>query len=167
MGVKPSNLITLRHKDHPQLLHKLARMQHQLKTLRMKFLILKNDGRNVLLLIYNPRLLEKWLVSEPTKSFLQEYGYPAELGISAMLTRLRARVNENGEFPHEIGCFLGYHLEDVIGFINNSKNYETYGIWKVYGNVETKKKIFDLYDRCKANFTTRMNNGESFYAIFC
>lgn len=53
-------------------------------------------------------------------------------------------------FPHEIGVFLGYPLEDVKGFIDNKgKNCESCGVWKVYCDREEKDKLFQKFKKCK------------------
>lgn len=47
------------------------------------------------------------------------------------------------DFPHEIGLFLGYPLEDVQGFIENrAEGYKCVGCWKVYGDEEYAKQEF-------------------------
>ncbi|CCJ33178.1 hypothetical protein CAAU_1094 [Caloramator australicus RC3] len=51
--------------------------------------------------------------------------------------------------PHEIGIFLGIPLEDVMAFINDEKDFKLCGYWKVFGDVERAKKIFNEYDRAK------------------
>lgn len=51
-----------------------------------------------------------------------------------MLTRLAQRMEAVGDFPHEVGFFLGYPAEDVVGFIRNKgQNFKFCGRWKVYG----------------------------------
>ena len=53
------------------------------------------------------------------------------------------------EFPHEIGLFLGYPPEDVKGFMRDPLHgYKYIGCWKVYGDVERARKMFDRYTRC-------------------
>lgn len=49
-----------------------------------------------------------------------------------------------GEFPHEIGLFLGYPLCDVRGFIEDARGGVCLGCgyWKVYGEVEEREKLF-------------------------
>ena len=55
------------------------------------------------------------------------------------------------DFPHEIGIFLGYPLDDVEGFIKNKgQNFLLNGYWKVYSNKEEKEKIFKAYKKSKA-----------------
>lgn len=38
-----------------------------------------------------------------------------------MLEQLRSRLHGSEEFPHEIGVFLGYPLNDVLGFIKTTE----------------------------------------------
>ncbi|MDU1833183.1 MAG: DUF3793 family protein, partial [Finegoldia magna] len=79
---------------------------------------------------------------------LKSYGYPAD-NFNSSINFLKKRLLEN-EFPHEIGFFLGYPYEDVLGFINyNGKNECISGKWKVYSDVEKAKDIFKKYDYAK------------------
>ena len=63
--------------------------------------------------------------------------------------------------PHEIGIFLGYPLEDVVGFVRNKgKNYTFKGYWKAYGDPAAAqarfasfRKCTDVYLRCYRNGT--------------
>ena len=65
-------------------------------------------------------------------------------------------------FPHEIGVFLGYPIEDVIGFINNKGcNFKCCGYWKVYGDKEKAIKEFARYDKCRMIYTKLWNQGRS------
>ena len=58
-----------------------------------------------------------------------------------------AAIWKKGEFPHEIGLFLGYPVEDVKGFIKNrGKNCLYSGYWKVYGKMAEKAKLFERFD---------------------
>ena len=47
-----------------------------------------------------------------------------------------------GEFPHEVGLFLGYPPEDVEGFIENKAcSCKLTGYRKVYSDEEKAKKF--------------------------
>ena len=61
-------------------------------------------------------------------------------------------------FPHEIGVFLGYPLDDVIGFIEH-KPYYLVGDWKVYQNVNEAKKQFDVFKQAKEQMLNEIHNG--------
>ena len=59
---------------------------------------------------------------------------------------LCARLSTGGDFPHEVGLFLGYPVEDVIGFIENKgKNCLCCGCWKCYSNACAAQKAFDKF----------------------
>ena len=66
----------------------------------------------------------------------------------------------NAEYPHEIGIFLGYPLEDVVGFIENRGwNYTCCGYWKAYGDPAAAQKCFDRYRKCTAVYKDRYARG--------
>ena len=44
-------------------------------------------------------------------------GYPVEKGFDAVLYEPVFRLMRFGDFPHEIGIFLGYPQEDVVPFL--------------------------------------------------
>lgn len=51
------------------------------------------------------------------------------------------------EFPHEIGVFLGFPIDDVIALSRTrDKIMSIASYWKVYAMPESTKRTFDLYD---------------------
>jgi hypothetical protein len=73
----------------------------------------------------------------------------------------------NDDFPHEIGIFLNYPLEDVKGFITSpNSGVKCVGYWKVYEDEEAKKKTFELYDKCTGNIVNKLLGGKSLQTIF-
>ncbi len=100
----------------------LTARQHQ-KGLQLK--ILCTCQNRTLVLLYNETLLERQLSGEEQKAILQKYGYPETLSLESKLNRLAERIRHESQFPHEIGIFLGYPTEDVIGFMENKgENYK-------------------------------------------
>ena len=82
-------------------------------------------------------------------NLLDELGY-SKGGINTVLRQLKERMTENGDFPHEIGAFLGYPPKDVIGFVKNKgSNCLCSGWWKVYHDAENAKKMFLKFDKCR------------------
>ncbi|MCD8022800.1 MAG: DUF3793 family protein [Lachnospiraceae bacterium] len=68
-----------------------------------------------------------------------------------LAARFRSYKEGKSDFPHEMGIFLGYPLEDVRGFIENrGQNFKMSGYWKVYGDVAYASRVFQLYERAKA-----------------
>lgn len=65
------------------------------------------------------------------------------------MVELVRRLNRGEDFPHEIGLFLGYPAEDVSGFIRHgARCAKCVGTWKVYGDEESARKKFALYQKC-------------------
>ena len=82
-------------------------------------------------------------------------------GIAAMM-RTKRRLFENRSFPHEIGLFLGYPLDDVIGFIRNEgRNCKYTGFWKVYCNEEEAARIFEKFRKCRDVYMRLWQQGKS------
>ncbi len=122
--------------------------------------VINRDSDRVLVYVYRKQKLNNYLNSKEVKDFLHNYGYD-EMDIDVCLRTLKARVSECGSFPHEIGIFLGYPLDDVQGFIQHRGcNYKMCGIWKVYGDVISASKKFDLYRKCKRAYNVQLSSGK-------
>ena len=155
MGIKCANLISvpINEAELNPYLKKLARTSH----LRMR--VLCRCDSKALLYVYHEMMLELQLSRPEIKRFLRHYGYRDNMTLDEMLALLSERV-KCGSFPHEIGIFLGYPLEDVDGFIKNKgKNFLMCGCWKVYGNVENARKTFEAYGRCRDILCDKLKQG--------
>lgn len=109
---------------------------------------LKFKNKLALIYVYRKDKLNKELSSFETRKFLSTFGYN-NYNVSQALSFLKKRICLNECFPHEIGIFLGYPLDDVKGFIKNKgMNYKLCGYWKVYCNEENAKKCFEQYNKC-------------------
>ena len=93
------------------------------------------------------------------REFLRKEGYRLT-GIEGMLEQLSQRLCLEADYPHEIGVFLGYPLEDVVGFIENRGwNYTCCGYWKVYGDAEAAKRCFARYKACTEKLRSMYDQG--------
>lgn len=118
-------------------------------------------------LIYVCRLshLRADLQKPGVAEFLAGYGY-RDMGAEAALNRLKIRLGEAAEFPHEIGVFLGYPLEDVEGFIRHGgKNCRCAGCWKVYGDADEAEKRFARFRKCREIYARLWNQGRSVWQL--
>ena len=114
-----------------------------------------------LLFVYNFHLLREALEKEGIREFLTRYGYRPGYDTERCLDRLCERLAES-DFPHEIGIFLGYPLEDVKGFIRNCGQRCKYcGVWKVYGDVERAKALFECYEQCRRQLCSELASGKA------
>jgi hypothetical protein len=123
----------------------------------------------VMFLIYRANKLSDTLSQADVSEGLSRLGYPDAriCGCAGMLRELRRRFRESKGFPHEIGFFLGYPAEDVIGFMTDrGDGCKFCGPWKVYGDVESAKKRFKEFARMKNMLASIVESGGSI-RLFC
>ena len=127
-------------------------------------------GQTPLIFVYHPDLLAASLANEATHSTLGGMGYPIQKSWRALLGCLYRRFRDSASFPQEVGFFLGYPPEDVLGFMQCPKGNKLCGVWKVYGDEDQAVMRFDEYARCRTALLTHIQNGgsilsESFSAL--
>ncbi len=112
--------------------------------------------------VYRRNLLKCLCEACDVRRFLEQYDYK-HFDEEKLIANLTYRIGKCHCFPHEIGLFLGYPLEDVKGFIaNGGQNCKSSGYWKVYGDVETAEKRFECFRKC---FTVMSNLFERGYSL--
>ena len=121
----------------------------------IKFKILTRNHGKCLVLLYRRESFSRYLKRTDVREFLGSCGYE-DVEPEKMLERLSKRVCQysDGEicFPHEIGAFLDYPIDDVKCFIEkDGKDSLFSGYWKVYNNPGRAKMIFWAYDKAKTS----------------
>ena len=124
----------------------------------LRFLPLRIEKNYALIYVYRPERLKADLSYKEASGILNRYGYGTTE--SRCVAHLIGRLRENGDFPHEIGLFLSYPPEDVKGFIEQAKPKFS-GYWKVYGDENSAREIFERYKRCTESYLHQLNNGSS------
>ncbi|ABX42649.1 DUF3793 family protein [Lachnoclostridium phytofermentans] len=104
-------------------------------------------------LIYREDMLLEKVNDARARLLLDKFNYPHG-SLSNIVSRLSIRLEEyffeEEPFPHEIGVFLGYPIEDILEFIKeDGKNSLITGYWKVYYNAQNAIKIFSSFDLAK------------------
>jgi hypothetical protein len=130
-------------------------LEEYLERYSSRYLLLQETERRLYLIVYNENLLNQTITCGLRQSFLEHYGYPLfkDRADSSLLLLGKRYRNfwATGEFPHEIGIFLGYPLRDVEEFIRNQgRNYLLCGLWKVYGQVKVAETAFFYYHQLRA-----------------
>lgn len=164
MGVKPANLFRYQPAEGEALEATILGCAEELACRGITVRILKFCTKTGACLVYLYR--EDWLkqiLMEPAvRSFLSLNGYKWERTSGEMLHTLSNRLCLEQEYPHEIGVFLGYPLEDVEGFIiHRGKNFTCSGLWKVYGDPVAARRRFETYRRCTAACVEKWKHGSS------
>lgn len=156
MKRKVSNLLIVDKKCEP-------RVTKLFKNSGLDTLKLDSRGGRITFLVYNRAAAWKYIMQDSIREFLKDEGYDTsgfKNILKCLVKRYGAVSREKNSFPHEIGVFLGYPLDDVKGFIENKgRGYVASGYWKVYTEPERKKKIFRNYDKATDTVLRKMRDG--------
>ncbi len=158
-GLKTANLFNCPFADARQLFERVRDENRVLVQKGLRVLPLRYRGGQALIYVYRPARLAQDLGDAAARQLLRERGYWTR-SAEQCLRRLIGRLEAGGEFPHEIGLFLGYPPEDVRGFLRKEPCKWT-GSWKVYGDVATAKAQFAQYRRCTRAYCAQWASGVS------
>ena len=159
-GIKPADLIAW---GSPQVCMGtlLEDYRCQLSRCGIQLRLLCSCRPRCLILVYRPERLAAQLAHPQVQSLLAREGYPVDRGLEEMLDTLQLRLTCGG-FPHEIGLFLGYPLQDVIGFIRDGgKNSKCTGYWQVYSDEQDAVRRFERYRKCSEVYMRLWAGGKS------
>lgn len=159
--LKVGNLIHAAAPDAEAFTEERLRLCRMLAPKGVTVTVLRQANGRALVYLFRPSALRKVLSCPRVQAFLRQAGYEA-LTPGAALATLRAHLRDHREFPHEIGVFLGYPLEDVTAFIaEGGQHCALCGCWKVYHNVHEAQRTFQRYDHCRAVYTRLFRSGWS------
>lgn len=148
-SIKTANLFGVKKDMIEDINDEIELVNQQIENKGIETIILKEDDNRALVYVCRRDKLEKDLHKKGVFEFLQNYGYNS-IDVEYAINKLKNRIENSEEFPHEIGLFLGYPLGDVIGFIENGgKNSKCVGCWKVYCNQCQTMKLFAQFNKCK------------------
>ena len=146
-GLKTGALFSCLFSDHNTALSTLSHWNQRLSPKGLHLIPLAQRRGRTLVYIYRATSLTRDLRCKAICSILLPLGYPCpnpERCIVHLMKKLRSRQ----DFPHELGLFLGYPPEDVLGYINDSTNCRFSGCWKVYGDVTAAQATFQIFRTC-------------------
>lgn len=167
-GLKPANLFRHETRDARGLAERVEQWNAQLNARGIQVTVLKACARThrYLIYVYREARLKEIFARAEVQEFLRGEGYripedPASgAGCGELLRQLSHRLCCGDEFPHEIGVFLGYPLEDVVGFIQNrGQNFTCCGCWKAYGDPAAAQRLFDQLNKCTAVYLRLFHSG--------
>ena len=91
----------------------------ELQARGISLVVLRVQNQKALMYVCRKQRLQERLDDQEVQNFLGKYGY-VQKDADYALQRLKERLAKAEGFPHEIGVFLDYPLEDVVGFIENA-----------------------------------------------
>ncbi|MCD8153076.1 MAG: DUF3793 family protein [Clostridiales bacterium] len=147
------------------------RIAFHLRRTGVRFCCMRRGNERELIFLYREEWLKSYLEQEDVTAFLNRYGY-TEGSLDQKLQHLREQISyfycKSQGFPHEMGVFLGYPLEDVVGFIEHQgRNCSYIGYWKVYSDVERAKRMFCAFDEAKDCAVNEFFSGKNIREIAC
>lgn len=158
-GLKPSATFTLKREN--KLLFKAWNKygNDYLKSLNLNYIDLRDTENALIILIYDEKLLEKFVSKADNRKLLDSLGYENIDDINMVLNKLQVRYQEYN-CPHELGVFLGYPIDDVVDFMKCSEKKCLFcGYWKVYNKGHKAKEIFNLFDEVKNVTASKLTEG--------
>ena len=163
-GIKVSCILNISKENEEELLEVL-------KGTGIRFKVLTRNQEKSLVFLYRRKTFSEYLKRADVYEFLNAYGYESSEP-EAMLEHLSERVCQYSDgkicFPHEIGAFLDYPIDDVKCFIEkDGKDSLFSGYWKVYNNPGRAKLIFWAYDKAKTSAVNEYLVGKSIRDIAC
>lgn len=160
-GMKSGSIFCVKPPTPEFMRQKVRQWDKQLKPsgLSVQILLERPDSGSMIVYVYRRKQLERILEGEDYRAFLAQIGY-VQMDLDSLLAQLALRLETQPEFPHEIGVFLGYPLQDVVGFIkNHGRNYTCCGFWKSYSDPAEVQACFGCYRQCVHHYMALFKQG--------
>ena len=158
-GLKTGSLFSCPCQDREALRNTVRQLNRRLKAKGLRLVPLRFSDRKVLLYLFRPGKLRQDLSQSTARQLLRCHGYDSG-SCEKCVAQLSQKLRKEEEFPHEIGLFLGYPPEDVLGFICQGPDCcKCSGCWKVYGDAAAAQKKFAQFRHCTKVYCDRWAKG--------
>lgn len=164
-GLKTGNLFRISYADIEVFREELRRLNGILKKKGLRAVPVRMTAEFALVYLYRPDFLKRDLSCEETARLLTSLGYEPR-SVNRSVAFLARMMREKEAFPHEVGLFLGYPPEDVLGFMKSSREgVKCVGCWKVYGDEARARAVFRRFQRCQKVFEENVQRGRKLEAL--
>lgn len=164
-GIKTGSLFTCPCRCRQRLTAEICRLNRMLVPKGLRVLPLRIRQDRALIYVYRPRVLARDLQDSRARDLLVSLGYVPEQAEQCVIHLIR-RLAAQQDFPHEIGLFLSYPPEDVLGFIRHGADCaKCVGCWKVYGDEETARTTFARYQLCTRAYDLQWRQGSTLQGL--
>jgi hypothetical protein len=161
-GLKPACLFSMSTAVFQPECMKIQTWNTELAEENKEIVAIRRSENLILLFVYDKKQMEHQFSGDQERAYLAQKGYPASASLSVLLAELLHRLSGESQFPHEVGLFLGYPLEDVIAFeLHGGRDYKYSGYWKVYNDVDTACSKIAAYRECSKRCMDLVTNGVS------
>lgn len=164
-GLKTGNLFRISYADIEAFREELRELNGILKKKGLRAVPVRMTAEFALVYLYRPDFLKRDLGSEEATRLLKSLGYEPQ-SVNRSVAVLARMMREKEAFPHEVGLFLGYPPEDVLGFMKSSREgVKCVGCWKVYGDEARARAAFWRFQRCREVFEENVQRGRKLEAL--
>jgi len=164
-GLKTGNLFRISYADIEAFREELRELNGILKKKGLRAVPVRMTAEFALVYLYRPDFLKRDLGSEEATRLLKSLGYEPQ-SVNRSVAFLARMMREKEAFPHEVGLFLGYPPEDVLGFMKSSREgVKCIGCWKVYGDEARARAAFWRFQRCREVFEENVQRGRKLEAL--
>lgn len=164
-GLKTGNLFRISYADIEVFREELRRLNGILKKKGLRAVPVRMTAEFALVYLYRPDFLKRDLGCEEAARLLTSLGYEPQ-SVNRSVAFLARMMREKEVFPHEVGLFLGYPPEDVLGFMKSSREgVKCVGCWKVYGDETKARAAFWRFQRCREVFEENVQRGRKLEAL--
>lgn len=164
-GLKTGNLFRISYADIEAFREELRELNGILKKKGLRAVPVRMTAEFALVYLYRPDFLKRDLGCEEATRLLKSLGYEPQ-SVNRSVAFLARMMREKEAFPHEVGLFLGYPPEDVLGFMKSSREgVKCVGCWKVYGDEARARAAFWRFQRCREVFEENVQRGRKLEAL--
>jgi hypothetical protein len=164
-GLKTGNLFRISYADIEVFREELRELNGILKRKGLRAVPVRMTAEFALVYLYRPDFLKRDLGCEEAARLLTSLGYEPQ-SVNRSVAFLARMMREKEVFPHEVGLFLGYPPEDVLGFMKSSREgVKCVGCWKVYGDETKARAAFWRFQRCREVFEENVQRGRKLEAL--
>lgn len=161
-GRKIANLFCYRFSSLEAAQEQIEAAKRTLHEKGVELFVIRRIDLKHFIYLFRPNGLMGALQNEKAEDLLKENGYLPGTEANDYVEQLAERFSLAQSCPDEIGVFLGYPIEDVIGFMENKgANYCCCGCWKVYSNRQAAEKIFSMYRKLRSIYIRSYQKGRS------
>lgn len=165
-AMKTGSLFNCKFENYDNFKTAIAAWSKRLVGKGIRIKLLRLGDNSALVYIYRPKCLQRDLANKDAQRILLGLGYPIEslrengISVAKIFKKLKVRMAEHSNFPHEVGLFLGYPTDDVECFMKRGGACcKCSGYWKVYNDEKKAKEVFHRYKVCAQSYLKRWRAG--------
>ena len=157
-GIKTGSLFPCPCEDREALMTDIRRLNRRLSPKGLCLLPIRFLAGQALLYLYRPAGLRRDLRNAQASELLRQAGYGddscALCGAACTALPRKRGVSSRGRAVSQLSP------EDVKGFIDHrAGGFKCAGLWKVYGDEEKARSLFEKYRKCTEIYCTLWQSG--------